>query len=521
MPSVAARSPRSWIFLPCLTRRSSIAFSTSPSASVRAFLQSIIPAPVRSRRALTSLAEISVVLISAPPRRLLGGLRVLGCGLGDGDRLRGASAALAARLCGRAAASAALGDRLGGRRGRLGRLARVRRRAHRRDRLAARLERRRVGRRLRPAGSRRRAAAAAAAAAARSAAALSSASSWPAPRPRAWPVPRPRAWRALRPRPGFLLGLLARAFLLGAEHRVALGDDLADRLRDQRAGADRVVVAGDDEVDPVGVAVGVDEADDRDAQALRLFDRDHLGLEVDHEHRVGDALHVLDAAEVRAQLREVGLGGHPLARRQQRELALGLVAFEVVQAADALVDRLEVRQQAAQPAVVDVGHVRRLGDVLDRVAGLLLGADEQDGAAAVGERARELLGLREQGLRLEQVDDVDAAALAEDEAAHLGVPAARLVAEVNAGLQQLRDADVGHGLLPCFRFAVVPCAESRTRSRAMCARSGQGRDPCSHGSKVRMEPLRISDHRLAGGARALQRASGPPAAASAPRGARP
>jgi hypothetical protein len=55
----------------------------------------------------------------------------------------------------------------------------------------------------------------------------------------------------------------------------------------------------------------------------------------------------------------------------------------------------------------------------------------------VGELGGELLGLAQQQLRLEQVDDVDAAALAVDEAAHLGVPAARLVAEVHPGLQQL------------------------------------------------------------------------------------
>ena len=226
---------------------------------------------------------------------------------------------------------------------------------------------------------------------------------------------------------------------------------LADRLGDQRAGADRVVVAGDHEVDPVRVAVGVDQADDRDAQALGLAHGDDLGFQVDHEHRVGHALHVLDAAEVGAQLRQVGLRGHPLARRQQRQLTLGLEAFEVVQAADALADGLEVGQQP-QPAVVDVGHARRLGHVADGVVRLLLGADEQDGPAAVGERAGELLRLSQQGGRLEQVDDVDAAALTMDEAAHLGVPATRLVAEVNAGLQQLRDAYLSHGLLPlCVR----------------------------------------------------------------------
>src|SRR5213075_1723378 len=42
--------------------------------------------------------------------------------------------------------------------------------------------------------------------------------------------------------------------------------------------------------------------------------------------------------------------------------------------------------------------------------------------------------------RLGQVDDVDAGPLGEDEAAHLRVPATRLVAEVDSGLQQ-----VAHG----------------------------------------------------------------------------
>ena len=128
------------------------------------------------------------------------------------------------------------------------------------------------------------------------------------------------------------------------------------------------------------------------------------------------------------------------------ELALGLVALEVVQALDAQGDRLEVGEQAAEPAVVDVRLAGRLGDLLDAVAGLLLRADEQHGAAAAGEAVGEALRLAEQRLGAQQVDDVDAAALAVDEAAHLRVPAARLVAEVHAGLQQLPDPDfLSHG----------------------------------------------------------------------------
>ncbi len=263
---------------------------------------------------------------------------------------------------------------------------------------------------------------------------------------------------AARPRLGLqagtLLGFLTGAFLLGAEHVAALGDHVPDGARDERAGADRVVVAGDHEVDPVGVAVGVHEPDDGDAQPLRLAHGDGLGFEVDHEHRVGYALHVFDPPQIGAQLEQVGLAGHALAGGEQRQLALGLEAFEVVEAADAEVDGLEVGEQSAQPAVVDVGHPGGGGDIADDVPSLLLGAHEQHGPPTVGEGARELAGLFEQDGGLEKVDDVDAAALAMDEAAHLGVPAARLVAEMDAGLQQFRDAYLSHGLLP-YEYALV------------------------------------------------------------------
>src|SRR3954466_14190334 len=97
-----------------------------------------------------------------------------------------------------------------------------------------------------------------------------------------------------------------------------------------------------------------------------------------------------------------------------------------------------------RPGLVGVPHCFLFGGVLDRVAGLLLRADEHDRAAPRGDVGRELLRLLEQTVGLLQVDDVDAGALAEDEATHLRVPAARLVAEVNAGLQQLLDAYLGH-----------------------------------------------------------------------------
>lgn len=63
-----------------------------------------------------------------------------------------------------------------------------------------------------------------------------------------------------------------------------------------------------------------------------------------------------------------------------------------------------------------------------------------------------------------QVDDVDPAALGEDEALHLRVPPTGLVSEVNAAVEQLADGDDGHGRTPCWL--------------RLCCRSGDRRSWC-------------------------------------------
>src|SRR6185437_12659531 len=182
----------------------------------------------------------------------------------------------------------------------------------------------------------------------------------------------------------------------------------------------------------------------------RLAHGQLLLAQVDDEDGVGLLAHVRDAAEIGVELLELALHCDALLRRKQRELAFVPQAPQLVQALDALGDRAPVREQAAEPAVVDVRHAYALGVFLDAVLRLLLGADEQDRAAALGEVAHERLGLVQALRGLLQVDDVDAAALAEDEALHLGIPAAGLVTEVDSGLQELSHAD-GQGV-PFSRF---------------------------------------------------------------------
>ncbi len=60
-PSLAARPARLAASARPLVRSEVVAASMSPPASSRAFLQSIIPAPVLSRSSLTSFAGIVVL----------------------------------------------------------------------------------------------------------------------------------------------------------------------------------------------------------------------------------------------------------------------------------------------------------------------------------------------------------------------------------------------------------------------------------------------------------------------------
>src|SRR5208283_3007055 len=206
--------------------------------------------------------------------------------------------------------------------------------------------------------------------------------------------------------------------------------------------ANGVVIPRDRVIDLVRITVGVEDRHHRDTQLARLADRDVLLLGVDHPHRARHPRHVPDPAERAVEL--VALAP------QVQQLTLGHAGaghvaevdlLELLEPLEALKHGGEVGQHAAQPALVDVRHPdppRLLGDDF---LGLLLGADVQDRAAVGDGLLDELVRAVDVVEGLLEVDDVDAVALGEDVALHLRVPAAGLVPEVNAALQELLHGD--------------------------------------------------------------------------------
>ena len=169
---------------------------------------------------------------------------------------------------------------------------------------------------------------------------------------------------------------------------------------------------------------------------------------VDDEHELGKGVHVLDAAEGEVQLVELALEDKDFLLLVAVDGAVGEHAFELLQALDALLDGHEVGEGAAHPAVGDGGLAGAGGFGSHGFLSLTLGADEEH-LAAVGDGLDDLVvSGTEQLHSLLEVDDMDAVASAEDEGAHLGVPATGLMAEVHTSFQHLLHADVSHGKSP-------------------------------------------------------------------------
>ena len=141
---------------------------------------------------------------------------------------------------------------------------------------------------------------------------------------------------------------LVRFAFICTSRCAALGSDLAafdDRVRNTRRekanGTQSVVVARDDEIDALGRAVRVNDRDDRDAEAICLFDGDIFFADVDDEHHVRHAVHVLDAGKVLHQAFMLAVEFETLFLGEHLEAAVLAHRFDVFELVDRFLDCLD------------------------------------------------------------------------------------------------------------------------------------------------------------------------------------
>ena len=203
---------------------------------------------------------------------------------------------------------------------------------------------------------------------------------------------------------------------------------------------------------------------------MGFLDGQSFLVHIDHEHGGRGAVHVADTAQLLSQLVLLTLEEQQLLLGQTGAVHVGEVHFlKFLEAGDALGHGLEVGQHAAEPTLGDIRHVHAGGLSGNSFLSLFLGADEQHGAVVGNSGLDEVVGLVDHVERLEQVDDVDAVALGEDELLHLRVPTTGLVAEVQACLQHVAHSDLSHGI--ATSFFVGSCLVMRSCVQPM---------PCRH-----------------------------------------
>src|SRR5438093_9853645 len=122
----------------------------------------------------------------------------------------------------------------------------------------------------------------------------------------------------------------------------ALDDRLGHDVGEERDRADRVVVAGERIVDLVGVAVGVEWSDDRDAELARFLHGDVLLARVDDPDRGRKLRHLADAGKVLLEPLALGPELEDLLLRKDLEGTGRLHRLELAQSRQSLRDGLEV-----------------------------------------------------------------------------------------------------------------------------------------------------------------------------------
>jgi len=159
-------------------------------------------------------------------------------------------------------------------------------------------------------------------------------------------------------------------------------------------------------------------------------------VRIDHKDRARDGAHPFETAQVLLEAIALFLEARDLLLEELLVRPVLLHALERPEPVEALLDRAEVREGAAEPAVRHEVHAAALRLLDDDVLRLALRAHEEHAAAATHGVDDKIEGLLEEARRLVEINDVDPVPGAVDVRAHLRVPALGLVAEVDACVEE-------------------------------------------------------------------------------------
>src|SRR5699024_7255243 len=135
---------------------------------------------------------------------------------------------------------------------------------------------------------------------------------------------------------------------------------VGNQFRVDANGANGIIVTRHDHVYAFRRAVRIDNGNDRNTQFARLVNRNAFVADIDDEQRIRQAGHFLDAADTALELVHFALATQRFALVELVDGAVLEHLLQVFQTLDRVAHGLEVRQHAAEPAVIDIGHAGAL-----------------------------------------------------------------------------------------------------------------------------------------------------------------
>ena len=232
----------------------------------------------------------------------------------------------------------------------------------------------------------------------------------------------------------------------------ALGfcDGFANGIGNHLDGLDGVVVTGDGIIHQLGIAVGVYQCHDRDAQFAGFGDGVAFALDIHYEHCVRRAVHVADAAKVLHEALFFAADGGLLLFHVTGNAAILFHSLDFLEALKALLHGLKVGEHTTQPPVRDKVLFVSLRQLADNWLGLFLRAHEQNLTASANGVAQKITGSLELVDGLREVDNVDSVVCPENVGLHLRIPPTSLVAKMDTCFKQFLNS-YAHIVFPCSR----------------------------------------------------------------------
>ena len=217
---------------------------------------------------------------------------------------------------------------------------------------------------------------------------------------------------------------------------LTLQGSLRDLACHQTDPTDRIVVAGDNVVDRIGVTVGVDHGDDRYANRRGLFDSQFLFVRVNDENGTRQPIHRLDPTKDPVELVDLLFELEPLSLGQTTKITPVALGLQVGEALEPGLDRGEVGERATKPALGDVVLPRATSLFGDGLLGLLLSTNEEHLLTPCSQIGDEVVRARQTVHGLLEINDMDAVTRGKNVGPHLRVPAVGLVTEVCPRLEE-------------------------------------------------------------------------------------